>query len=65
MAETSDGQAGARRNGGKVAKNGRNGKNGHEDAMTREAGGVVCDDGTQLEMFPDLPYEDTAHGDKP
>ena len=64
MPVSSDGPAVLRRIGGKVTINGRNGKHGHGDVMAREAGGVVFDDGTQLEMFPDLPHEDVVHGDE-
>lgn len=64
-ATSSYGQTGARRNGSKSARNSRSGRNGHGDAMAREAGSAACDDGTQLEMFPDLPHKDAACGDEP
>ena len=55
---SADGQAAARPSGSKSAKNGRN---GHIATMERQGGVMACDDGTQLEMFPDLPHEDTTN----
>lgn len=54
---------GANGNGGngRNGRNGKNGRNGHNDyALNGGSGAMVCDDGTQLEMFPDLPHADVS-----
>ncbi len=48
------------RNGsGSIGRHGKNSRSG-EAALNGSGGTMLCDDGTQLEMFPDLPHE-TSH----
>lgn len=42
---------------GKSIRNGKNGRNGHSDPTLQQGSNtLICDDGTQLEMFPEIPF---------